>query len=219
MPTNLVFPSTSIVAKTALQNLEIKRVNFIKVFTDSLLNLIFLADSGVKVADAYPFIKFVLNDAGEPQYYYLRISLVNLEPLYKKVNIKYLVELGFNFKELGQFIANADGWYVRYERGRDGNYLNIYTVDLDGYGKWRELTLQVAEPARRVVNPFNYEEHLRAQVANLGARWTEPLNDQARAGALRYDPNLIFEAPPPEQVEEIDRILNEDLPMNHDPLR
>lgn len=217
MPINLVFPSTTIAAKSAIQNLEIKRNNFIKVFTDSLLNLIFLADSGVKVTDVYPFIRFVRNDAGEPQYYYLRLSLINIEHIYRKVNIKYLSELGFNFKELGQFIANADGWYVRYDRGRDGNYLNIYTIDPDGYGKWRDLTPQVDAQPQAPARGFDYAAHLRGQVANLNnlnARWADPINPGAA--------NVFYHAidpPPAEQVEEIDRILAEDLPMDHDPLR
>lgn len=187
MPTNLVFPSTAIAAKSALQNLEIKRNNFIKVFTDSILNLIFLADSGVKVADAYAFIRPVRN--GEPQYHYLRLSIINIEHIYKKVNIKNLAELGFNFKELGQFIANADGWYVRYDRGRDGFYLNIYTIDPDGYGKWRDLTLQIKD---------------------------QPIGPVRRQQDIFYQ---ALEPPQPRVIEEIDRILDEDLPMNYDPLR
>lgn len=216
MPINIVFPSTTIAAKSAIQNLEIKRNNFIKVFTDSLLNLIFLADSGVKVIDVYPFIRFVRNDAGEPQYYYLRISLINLEPLYRKVNIKYLTELGFNFKELGQFIANADGWYVRYDRGRDGNYLNIYTIDPDGYGKWRDLTPQVEAQPQAPARGFDYAANLRNQVANLGARWTEPIDPARRQQDIFYQ---AIDPPQPPIIEDIDRITDEYFPMNHDPLR
>lgn len=214
MPANLVFPSTKISSEATARNLEIKRANFVKVLTDKYLSLLFLVKHNINLNGVFQYLRC---DNLELNKYHLHLTATDISYVTKKVGVSYLKELGFTIKELGQFISNADGWFVRYDTMRDVNYLDVYLEDPDGLGKWCDFTT-VARPVPQVGIREGNNGIPADTMARLARNWAAGLGRvDTPDRVVIHNPPAIFVEPATPLNREIDDILNEDLPNNYEP--